>query len=82
MTEERLDEVLDKFNKAGDGEPDSLTEEQFEFWVEEQLDKDEIYAFFNSYVQELIDETQARAEKEAIEQTRLQLIEHNKSVEI
>ena len=26
MTEERLDEVLDKFNKAGDGEPGSLIE--------------------------------------------------------
>ena len=79
MTEERLDEVLDKFNKAGDGEPGSLTEKEFEAWVEKQPDSDAIYEFFNSYVQELIDETEARAEKEEIERVRLQLIEQSQN---
>ena len=63
MTDARLDEVLELFEKAADSDDPSVTEESFEKWIDEQEDSDEIYEFFTNYVNGLIADTNARAEK-------------------
>ena len=80
MTDNRLDVVLDLFEKAADSEDESVTEESFQKWIEAQEDSDEIYDFFGAYVDGLIADTKAQAEKEEIETARLQLIDQNKVV--
>ena len=81
MTDARLNEVLERFEKAADEEDKDVGEKDFYDWADAQGDSEEIYGFFTDFVNGLIADTKASKEKEEIEAVRLKLIKQDNPVE-